>query len=267
MAGLVGNDLQVGPPHVAANKTKSLDELRTQFLEPTAQRLLRTPLADPQQAPATSINLVDHSEEVVGALAMSPVDLVHANRFNPAQLAMRQAPLHEPLYGSIHRFPTGLKYCRRLPPTQPPRPASKKAHHRRRQWPLPVTPRNVLNHDPVLNTLHTPRRVTETHRYSPQRYKFPVSLRQPVIAGSRKTALRAASPHSTVRSHGNLDQRCISAQSAHPHVLVEESNKPLHPIQNGLNLYLNSWSLLCSLSPLPRKQQTKRSTRRSAISS
>jgi hypothetical protein len=40
----------------------------------------------------------------------------------------------------------------------------------------------------------------------------------------------------------------------------------LHPIQNSLNLYLNSWSLLCLLSPLPRKQQTKRSIRRSAIS-
>src|ERR1700677_3272862 len=152
---------------------------------------------------------------------MSPVDLVHANRFNPAQLAIRQALLHEPLHGSIHRFPTGSKYCRRLPPTQSP---------------LSVAPRNVLNHDPVLSTLPPPRSIQEDHRYSPQRYKFPVTLRQPVIAWSRETTLRATCPDSTVSRHAHLDPLCFAAQKAHPHVLVDESDKPLHPIQNGLNL-------------------------------
>src|ERR1035438_6089023 len=198
---------------------------------------------------------------------MSPVDLVYANRFNPAQLAMRQAPFHEPLHGPVHRFPTGLKDGRRLAPAQTPRPAGKKPHHRRRQRPLADAPRNMLNHHPVLNTLHPPRRVTEADRYPPQRYKIPLAFRQTVIARSSKTALRAARPHPTVRCHGNLDQRCISAHRAHAYVLVDESDKALHPIQDGLKLYLNSCSPFCSISPLPRKQQTKRSVRRTAISS
>ena len=198
---------------------------------------------------------------------MSPVDLVHANRFNPAQLAMRQAPCHEPLHRPIHRFPTGLKDGRRLSPTQPSRPAGKKTHHRRRQRSLAITPRNMLNHDPVLHTLHPPWRVTKADRYPPQRYKTPVALRQPVIARSSKPAPRAACPHPTVRRQGDLDQHCLSAHCAHPHVLVHESDKALHPIQDGLKLYLNSCSPLCSISPLTRKQQTKRSVRRTAISS
>ena len=125
----------------------------------------------------------------------------------------------------------------------------------------------MLNHNPVLGTLHPPRRVTETDRYPPQWHKIPATLRQTIIAWSRKTALRAESPDSTVRRHCNLNQRRISAKNAHPHVLVDKSNKPLHPIQDGLNLYLNSWSPLCSFAQLPRKQQTKRSDWRSAISS
>jgi hypothetical protein len=82
-------------------------------------------------------------EEVVGPLPMPPVNLVHADRFDPAQLAMGQTPLH----GPIHRFPTGLKDRRRLSPAQTPHPAGKKSHHRRRQWPLAVTPGNVFHHD------------------------------------------------------------------------------------------------------------------------
>jgi hypothetical protein len=121
---------------------------------------------------------------------------------------------------------------------------------------------------PRSHARHTPpsRRVTEGDRYPPQRYKTPVTLRQPVIARSSKPAMRAACPHPTVRRQGDLDQRRIPAHRAHAYVLVDESDKPLHPIQDGLKLYLNSCSPFCSISPLPRKQQTKRSVRGSAIS-
>src|ERR1035437_4418929 len=264
MAGLVGNDLQIGLPHVAANKTQPLDELWTQFLQPATKRFLRAPLADPQQAPTTGIDLVDHGQEVVGAFAMSPVNLVHADRFDPAQLAMGQAPLHKPLHRPIHRFPTGLKDLRRFPPAQPSRPAGEKSHHGHSHRPLAVTPGNMLNHDSVLLALHPSWRVTEADRYPPQRYKIPVALRQPVIARSRKPALRAACPHPTVRRQGDLDQRCISAQCAHPHVLVDESGKPLHSVQDGLNLDLNSRSLLFNQS-LSLQQQTMRHGWRSAV--
>ena len=36
----------------------------------------------------------------------------------------------------------------------------------------------------------------------------------------------------------DLDLRCISAHRAHPYVLVGESDKARHPIQDGLKLYL-----------------------------
>jgi hypothetical protein len=100
----------------------------------------------------------------------------------------------------------------------------------------------MLHHDPMLNTLHPPRRISEADRYPPQRYKIPVAFRQPVIARSSNQALRAACTHPTVRRQGDLDQRCISAQRAHAYILVDESDKALHPIQDGLKLYLNSCS-------------------------
>jgi hypothetical protein len=83
LAGFGGKDIQVGPPHIATDNAQPLDHRWPQRLQAQPEPLLRAPLADPQEPPAAGIDLIDHGEEVVGLQAVSPVDLVHTNRFDP----------------------------------------------------------------------------------------------------------------------------------------------------------------------------------------
>ena len=223
---------------------------------PIPQRLLRAPLADPQQTPAMRIDLVNHGQEVVGLRPVAPVDLVHAQRFDAVELAMGQAPLHHPLHRAIDRLPTGLKDLCRLSPAQPPRPARQESHHRRRHRPLAVAPGNVLDDNAMLDALHPPQRVAEPGRDPPQRHKLPVPLQQSIIAGRWLLAHRAASAHAAMRRHRDLDPFRLALADSHTHVLVNKPNKTLHPVQNGLKLKLNRWSPRPGW-PLSSQQQTK----------
>jgi hypothetical protein len=58
------------------------------LLQPQSKRLLRAPLADPKQAFAPGIELVDDGQEVIRLQAVSPVNLVHPDGFNAAQYAV-----------------------------------------------------------------------------------------------------------------------------------------------------------------------------------
>jgi hypothetical protein len=44
-----------------------------------------------------AVDLIDHGQKAVGAMAFAPVDFVHANGLDALQLPLRQTPLHEPL--------------------------------------------------------------------------------------------------------------------------------------------------------------------------
>ncbi len=55
-----------------------------------------------------AVDLVDDGQKVVRLQAASPMNLVHADGLDPAQFAVRQAPLDKPFHRPIHRFPTGL---------------------------------------------------------------------------------------------------------------------------------------------------------------
>src|SRR5258708_6379266 len=136
LSRLGGKNVEVGLPHVAADEAQPLDHLRSQRLQALPQRLLRTPLSDPQQPPTACVDLVNDGQEVVGLRSASPVNLVHPNRGDTVELAMLQPPLHEPLHRTIDRLPTGLKGLSRFPPAQPPCPASKKSHHGAGHWTL-----------------------------------------------------------------------------------------------------------------------------------
>src|SRR5215467_2074828 len=233
---LSGDNLQVGFPHVAAHKTQSLDDLWPQHLQSPPQRSLRTSTPHPQQAPAVRVDLVDDGQKVVGPQAAAPMNLVHPEGFDPAQLAMRQAPLDKPFHRAIDRFPTGLERPPCFPPTQPSRPACQKPHHGARHRTLAVAPRNVLDYHPVLDTLHPSWRVAKVGRDPPQWHKQPAPLRQAVIARGWPLTARTASPYPAMRRHRDLDRLRAALRATHTHRLVNESHKTLHLIQDGLNL-------------------------------
>src|ERR1035437_9653247 len=144
---------------------------RPQCLQASPQRGLRASASHPQQAPALRVDLIDDGQKVVCPQAVSPMNLVHPDGFDPAQFPVRQAPLHKPFHRPIHRFPTGLERSRRFPPAHPSRPACQEPHHGACHGTLAVAPRNVLDYHPVLSTLHPPWRVAKLGWDSPQGHK------------------------------------------------------------------------------------------------
>src|ERR1035441_4780580 len=93
---------------------------------------------------------------------------------------------------------------------------------------------------PVVGTLHPPWRVEKVGRNSPQGHKQPAPFRQAIIAWCRSLTLRAAPAHPPMWFHRDPDRERSSLVRMYTHLLVDEAHETLHPIQNGLNLKLNS---------------------------
>src|SRR5487761_178010 len=185
------------------------------------------------------VDLIDDGQEIIGTQAMAPVDLIDAKRLDLPQFAMRQAPLDEPFDRAIDRFPTGLKHLGGLSPAQPSRPARQESHHGAGHRALSVAPRNILDDNSVLDAFHSPWRIEEIGGDSPQGHEQPTPLGQAIVAGCGSLALRAASSNAFMRLDGNLDGERV-ALTLHSHLVIDETHKMLHPVQDGLNLELNS---------------------------
>ena len=155
----------------------------------------------------------------------------------PLQFAVRQAPLHKPFHRAIDRFPTGLEDPRRFPPTQPPRPARQESHHGAGHRTLAVAPGNVLDDDPVLGTLHPPRRVAETRSGFPTAAQ--IASAAPASGHSPAPAADNANNARVCRACGcnvDLDGLRLALAAMHSHLAVDEAHETLHTIQDGLNL-------------------------------
>src|SRR5271167_374613 len=242
LPGLGRDDVQIGLPHVATDKAQPLHYFRSQCLQSAPQRRLRPPFPDPQQTSARGVDLIDHGQKVVGPQPVAPMNLVHAQRFHSLQLAVGQAPLHEPFHRAIHRFPTGLEDLRRLSPTQSPRPAGQEAHHGAGHRTFAVTPGNLLHHHAMRGTLYSPRSVAKPGRDTPQRHKLPAPFRQTVIARCRSLAQGAAPANTAMRRDPDLNEVRLPLAALHLYLFVHEARKTLYSIQDGFNLQLNSWS-------------------------
>ena len=241
LAGLGGDHPQIGLPHVAADEAQPPHHLRTQGRQAAAQRRLCPARSDPEQAAAVGVDLVDDGQEVLRTQPLAPMDFVDADRLDALQVAVRQAPLHEPVDRPIDGFPTGLEGLGGFAPRQAARPAGQKAHHRDGQRSLTVAPRKVLDGDAMLGTIHAAGGVAKPGANPPQGNEPPGSFGQVVIARGGPQALGALAGAGGVRFQLNLDaQRGALAEQTH--LPVNEAFEVLNPVQDGLNLQLNSWS-------------------------
>ena len=64
---LLGDDLEIGLPHVTADEPQRRATLRAQPVEERQQRLYRTLLPHPQKPLAVGVDLIDH-----GQVSMTP---------------------------------------------------------------------------------------------------------------------------------------------------------------------------------------------------
>jgi len=76
---------------------------------------------------------------------------------------------------------------------------------------------------------------------APQRHEPPGSFGQLVIAGGRLLTIGALGGHGGMRFYVDLDAERV-ASTAQPNRPIHEARKVLNPVQEGLNLELNSWS-------------------------
>ena len=89
LLGLLPQHVQVRLPHVAAGELE-IGRLRpSQDFEELPEALLRAILGHPQQTLHPLIDLIHQCQILV---APPPLDLVHADRLEPLDLAMHQAP-------------------------------------------------------------------------------------------------------------------------------------------------------------------------------
>ncbi len=238
---LGGQDAQVGLPHVATDKTQAADDLRSEHGQPPAQGRLGPTWSHPKQTAAVAVDLVNDGQEVFGAQSLAPVDLVDAEGFEPFELAMRQAPLDKPVYGAVDGLPTGLEGPGRFAPRQAAGPAGQEDHHGDGDRAFAGAPGNVLDAQAVLRALDSTRGVVEVRWDVPQGRKKPGTFGQPIVARGGALALSTLAVHGRVRLQMdvNVQGRTVVPEPDRP---VDEARERLNPVQDGLNVQLNSWS-------------------------
>ncbi|MDD2710991.1 MAG: hypothetical protein PHV34_23690 [Verrucomicrobiae bacterium] len=104
MGNFFGDNLQVGLPHIRADKTQTVHEIRTQFAETSQQSGFGAFFTHPKQTTASRVDLVNQGQKAVGAFALAPMDLVNADGLNSQQRTMFQAPFDNPFHGRSHAF-------------------------------------------------------------------------------------------------------------------------------------------------------------------
>jgi hypothetical protein len=207
-----------------------------------------------------TVNLVDHRQETIGALAPAPMNLVHADRMDVFQLPVGQAPSHKPFHRAIDTFPTGAKNLCGLAPRQSPRPAGKEANHGDRHRPFAGTPGNMLDPHPMFRAVDPPRGVNEMRHQTPQRHKEPSTLRQVVVTRCRLATMGTPGRATRVRHEGYLQAGLAMQLIQEPNIMENKARKMLNGVQNSLNFQLHRWSRFRWFSFI-FNSQTKRSRR------
>ena len=104
-----------------------------QNLKEASQALCGAIVEDPKQ----TLGAADLGDEREGGVAAAPLDLIHADRLDPGEITMGEAPQNGMFHGSKHVVSGGVEDDSSLLPRQPLRPSSEKPAVGRRQNSLP----------------------------------------------------------------------------------------------------------------------------------
>jgi hypothetical protein len=234
LAGLPGDNLEVRLPHVTADKKQLSGSLFAESPEKPQESSDGSILADPQQAFASSVDLINHGEIFVPSL---PEHFINADGSHIGQVPMSQAPFDRPFHGSEHLLPGRAKSEGGFFPGESLSPGSQKMHVGFRQSVFAVGPGHALDFHATVRTIDPAQGIGEKNRDVPQRYEFKHSRRQGVVARAGLPA--AGTDGFAVGARQNLDQdRQMVCFGIQPHdVSVDKALELLHPIQNSLQLH------------------------------
>lgn len=159
-------------------------------------------LADPEQALACDIDLIDQSQKVGAVL---PMDFINANRANAGEIHVITPPRDCHRDGSEHLIPTRVEHPGNLFPTEALGPARQEPHGGGGQLVLAVGPGDLLDGHPTARTVDTPHHVEEEDAQAPERHELEAARYQPVVHRARLSAPRAPWPIAAMR--GEVDRQ------------------------------------------------------------
>src|SRR5262249_52420520 len=179
LGDLLGQDVEVGLPHVTAEVADRLAILVAEDPEEAAQAVLSPIEGDVKQALRAGIDLVNDGPIAVAAL---PLDLIDADGLDPAQFAVFQAPRHGVLDRAVDGLPGGVECRGDLLPRQPLGPTGQEPAIGDGQWTRAITPGDFLDRDAAEWAVGAPRCVDEGHGDLPERNEL-VTARREASAG------------------------------------------------------------------------------------
>jgi hypothetical protein len=231
MTGLFGYNAKIRLPHVATDELNPVNAFFAELLEELTQGLLGSLFSNPQETPASGIDLIDHGQVLV---PLSISDLVNPDGSDVLNNAMRKAPSDSHLDRSKDTVPGGLEDLTDLLPGQTPGPASKEPSVGCCQMILPFSPWNSLCSDAATRAIDPAHGVEEEHKDPPERDELKAALGKCVVARPR---LAAAGTNGTAPSAWpDIDIESDCASSFMPsNVSVNKTPLRLDPIQDRLD--------------------------------
>ena len=229
--------VDVGPPHVAADRFQPLRTVLSEEVEEPLKRLPGAPVADPHQ-PAL-LQVVDDRQIDMAPL---PGDLVHADVRQFGQILAFAAPGHYRLHGLLHRRPRATEHPGHMRPGQELRPLRHRHRHRPGEPLLPLRPGHRLHPQPASLAAHPAKGVDQRDRNTPQRH-VPVTPLPPLVPVlCLLPALPATGCVPTVRNdpHNDLVRPAIDSAHSKPlqvqRLLDQRLDPHRHPLRDHLQV-------------------------------
>ena len=193
LAAPLADHPQIGLPHVRADELDAFGQLLADQGEELLEALDGALLADPQQARAILLDLVDQGQVLV---TFGILDLIDADRPDRTQVAMLQPPLHHILHRLADLVPGGAKRHGGFLPGQLARPVRQEQHVGLGQLVLADRPGHLFDPHPAGPAIDPPHAIEQHHQQAPERDELEAAQAE-VIVGRRRLDGSPSTPASS----------------------------------------------------------------------
>src|SRR5215216_4699827 len=229
----VAHDVEERLPHVARHEPNGLGPLLAEHVEERVEALGLAVARNVQEAPAAMVELIDEREILV---ALFPAELVDADRPDPIEVAVLEAPTDCMLHGAEYGVPARPEAPGGLLPRQHPGPARQEPSVRVRRRRLARRPGDHLHDNAALPAVDPAHGVDQEHHDAPERHELERAGRKRVVARSLLTAAPTDRLRATARPDGHL-KHLAGPPSAQRGATVDESWQRMNMAKDRLEAH------------------------------
>lgn len=199
---LLGHNVEIGSPHVRADKANPGGYLGVHLGKESPEGLTGPVASDPQQAAALVVNLVNQGPKLS---AFTHEDFVDPDGGDRSELSVGLTVFDNPLNRLKDIVPAGPEALRGLRPGELTRPLGQEKPEGVRQSPLARRSGEGFDRDPTSAAIDSAGAVTEKHRHTPHWDKAPHPFVQVIVARAQSVTLGAFSLGVLARSQEDLN--------------------------------------------------------------